>query len=91
MRRIILMVTLAMVVATMVIVSALPAIAAPPSRLILCSTNTGETVSASSTNEAVGFKAQGTYRANCISQGYVVTQEITPNPGPDYPYPPGKE
>jgi len=91
MRRIILMVTLAPVVATMVIVSALPAIAAPPSRLVSCYNDTGEVVSGISTNEAVGFTYLGKFRADCISRGYVVTQEVEPNPGADYPYPPGKE
>jgi hypothetical protein len=88
MRRILVLLA---VVAVMVAVGALPAIAAPPSRLVSCYTDTGQVVAGFSTNEAVGFKYQGTFRADCISRGYVVTQEVEPDPGADYPYPPGRE
>ena len=87
MRRILVLVS---VVAVMVAVSALPAIAGPPGKVVSCYTPTGEVVAGFSTNEAGGFKSQGTFRAGCISEGYVVTQEVTAEPGPSNPYPPGQ-
>jgi hypothetical protein len=89
-KRIISMVTVALVVSAMVAVSALPVIASPPSKLVNCDTPTGEHVSSNSTGEAMGFRSQGADRANCVSEGHVVTQVVTPNPGPSNPYPPGK-
>jgi hypothetical protein len=87
MRRILVLLA---VVAVMVAVGALPAIASPTDKVVNCYTDTGEVVAAYSTNEASGFQDQGTFRADCISEGYVVTQEVEPNPGPSNPYPPGK-
>jgi len=87
MRRILVLLS---VVAVMVAVSALPAIAGPTDKVVSCYTDSGEVVAGFSTNEAGGFKYQGTFRAGCRSEGYVVTQEVDPNPGAYNPYPPGQ-
>ena len=85
MRRIILLVALALLLAAFVVVSALPAIAAPPSKLVLCSNG-----SSFSTNEAEGFGGQGRFTGECRSGGNTSTQEVDSNPGPANPFPPGK-
>jgi hypothetical protein len=90
MKRLLLLVTVALVMAAMMLAMALPAIAGPPGKVVSCYTPTGEVVAGFSTNEAGGFKYQGTFRAGCISEGYVVTQEVTAEPGPSNPYPPGQ-
>jgi hypothetical protein len=87
MRRILLLLA---VVAVMVAVGALPAIASLPDKLVNCYTDTGEVVASYHTNEASSFQDLGKFRADCISQGYVVTQEVASNHGPSNPYPPGK-
>ena len=80
MKRILLLVTVALVMATMVIVSALPAIAAPPTITVSCYTQEGVLVS-SVTSDGGGFSNLAYLRSGCNSLGYVVTQEVTPTPG----------
>jgi hypothetical protein len=84
MRRIILVVGLALLMATFVMVSALPAIAAPPDKVVRCSDGRADI-----TDNAEGFRDQGRFKGEFSSGGNRVTQEVTPNPGPGNPGPPG--
>jgi len=69
MRRIMLLVGLALLMATFVVVSALPAIAAPPDKSWSCSNG-----SFSSTNEASGFQGSGQFIANFRHDGGTITE-----------------
>jgi hypothetical protein len=85
-----LLVTVALVMAAMMVAMAMPAFAAPPDKEVSCYDQSGNYLFSSSTNEASGFRYLGQRNASCRSEGNVGTQEVTPEPGPRNPYPPGQ-
>jgi hypothetical protein len=87
MRRILWVLTLAAVVAAMVIVSALPAVARPPyhtvERNVCCPLG-------ASSNEASSFGSLGKAIGECERiRDCDHTLTVEPEPGPGNPYPPG--
>ena len=82
MKRIILLVAMAAVMAAMVLANALPVIAAPPEVSVACTTPPF--------NEAIATIDPKEYRElnalyrNCKSVGGSPTREVIPNPGPPF-------
>ena len=80
MRRIILLVTTAIVVAALVLTVALPALAAPPTLTVTC--ETPPTGIAISTNDPQEYNELNAFYRECEDSGGTATREFTPNPGP---------
>jgi hypothetical protein len=87
MRRIILVVGLALLVATFVVLSALPAFAAAESIDVECRGPNGELIFSVGTGE-VPRNDLGFYRKLCKSEGGRLTLKVNPEPGPPSDRPP---
>jgi hypothetical protein len=80
MRRIILLVSMAVVMAALILTLALPALAAPPTFTASCITPpTGVVIETSDPQE---FNEVNAFYRNCEDSGGTATREVTPNPGP---------
>ena len=81
MRRIMFMVGLVLLMASFVVVSALPALAAPPRVLYVCRTPEGAQLFRSSGNEVPRNHDTGFLRRDCTDRGGELTMTLTPDPG----------
>jgi hypothetical protein len=88
MRRIILMVGLALLMATFLVVSALPAIAAPPDVGYDCIAPNGDVIFRVGAGEVPRQGEGGFYKRLCRSQGGELTMTVTPESGKQRRYPP---
>ena len=80
MKRIILLVSMAVVMAALILTVALPALAAPPTLTVTCETPpTGFGVS---TNDPQQYDELNAIYRECEDSGGTATREFTPNPGP---------
>ena len=80
MRRIILLVSMAVVMAALILAVALPALAAPPTLTVTCETPpTGFVVS---TDDPQEYNEVNALYRECKDSGGTATRDITPNPGP---------
>lgn len=80
MRRIVLLGALAMLMAAMVLASALPALAAPPTLTVSC-TFGNEGIGMATTNPRE-YKELNAFYRDCVAGGNTGARELTPNPGP---------
>jgi hypothetical protein len=80
MRRIILLVSMAVVMAALILTVALPALAAPPTLTVTC--QTPPTGFAVTTNDPQEYNELNALYRECEDSGGTATREITPTPGP---------
>jgi len=80
MRRILLVLTVALVMAAMVVVTAAPAFAAPPEQQVACVK--GPATAIGSSNEPQRFGLLGKFQTEFKPLGFDCTRTVTPNPGP---------
>jgi hypothetical protein len=83
MRRSILLASTATVMAALILASALPALAAPPTLTVTCTT--GTTGFAISTNDPQEYDTLNAIYRNCQASGGTATRVIEPNPGAPNP------
>ena len=88
MRRIITLVVLALLMATFVVVSALPALAAPPDVGYECRAPNGDLIFAVGAGEVPRQGEGGFYKRLCRSQGGELTMTVTPESGKPEETPP---
>lgn len=83
MKRVVSLVALALLMAAMVLASALPALAAPPTLSVTCITPpTGVAIA---TSDPKAFNDLNAFYRDCAAGGGTATRELTPNPGPPAP------
>jgi hypothetical protein len=87
MRRIILLAGVAVLMASFVVVSALPALAADESITLICSAPNGAFIFVVGTGE-VPRNDLGYFRQLCKSEGGTLTLQANPEPGPPSDRPP---
>jgi hypothetical protein len=83
MRRIILLVSTVAVMSALILASALPALAAPPTLTVTCST--GTTGFAISTTDPHEYGTLFAIYRNCRASGGTATRTFEPNPGAPTP------
>jgi hypothetical protein len=87
MRRIILLVGVALLMASFVVVSALPALAAAESVTVTCRAPNGDVIFVAGTGE-VPRNDLGFLRQTCKERGGRATLQVNPEPGPPSDRPP---